>query len=700
MSLWQTGFWRFAEFEIDLRHRRLTRAGAEVALADKGLTLLLAVIEHADRVVTRDELKAVGWPGAVAVEDGTVQQHVYEIRKALGDNARKPRFVRTVSTEGYRFIAPVRYIAEIDTLTEVPSPGLGHLDPSVKTPAQPRKRGFTARWTVGAALLGIVATLIVSGSIKDDPIPRVSSITKLTHDGQTKDSLVILDQWRLITSRYPDQRVIQVADGAPATPPLPSGYFVLDVSSRGEVVAVRPHDHGADQGLWVVPLRGGTPRRLGMLRANRQTAAWSHDARRISYALDNKLFVTDENGVASKELHAFSGLVGSQHWSQDDRFLRVTLRAFTERTVSQTLVDVDLSGAILRTIVDEGGENGVDMCCGAFLHNSGDFVFPSTRDGKSELWLLRQNAKVLGQQSPVTHQLATSALDLYGPRSGVDSNTLFVLGRTPPELVRVDYIRNEITPMLKGLNVLHLAFSPDRQHIVYVTSPEAELWRANPDGSNARLLLSDLQVRGLPAWSPDGKWLAFRAQASGRRAKAYIMPAVGGTPEPLDTLDVEQGIPSWSPDGAKLTFGDVPEHFGHATGSERVHIYDRATKTTTDVPGSERLWTSRWSPDGQYLAALTIEGQELKLFEFATNTWRSTGAKHLGNPTWSADSKYIYSAQEGPETWARRVRIADGKVERLVDLKNRNAEWVGVAPDGALLISRRLVDVYALRLDQ
>src|SRR5262249_25612455 len=89
------------------------------------------------------------------------------------------------------------------------------------------------------------------------------------------------------------------------------------------------------------------------------------------------------------------------------------------------------------------------------------------------------------------------------------------------------------------------------------------------------------------------------------------------------------GTPRWSGDGTRLVFGDVPEHFGIQMGGEVVHICGLRNRSESDLQGSEGLWSSRWSPDGRYIAALTIVGQRLKLLDLGAGVWRLMNADHI-----------------------------------------------------------------------
>jgi DNA-binding winged helix-turn-helix (wHTH) protein len=83
----------------------LERNGAVVPLAPKLFEVLLALVEANGRLVTRDELADHVWGRAVS--DGSLSQHVFLLRKALGESSKEHRFVLTVPGRGYRFLQPV-----------------------------------------------------------------------------------------------------------------------------------------------------------------------------------------------------------------------------------------------------------------------------------------------------------------------------------------------------------------------------------------------------------------------------------------------------------------------------------------------------------------------------------------------------------------------------------------------------------------
>src|SRR5882672_956537 len=93
----------FGPFRLEPAERRLLRGGEPIALTPKAFDTLLALVERAGRAVTKDELFQQVWPDA-AVEEGTLAQNVFTLRRALGDDTR---YIETVPKIGYRFVEPV-----------------------------------------------------------------------------------------------------------------------------------------------------------------------------------------------------------------------------------------------------------------------------------------------------------------------------------------------------------------------------------------------------------------------------------------------------------------------------------------------------------------------------------------------------------------------------------------------------------------
>src|SRR5262249_55908195 len=157
------------------------------------------------------------------------------------------------------------------------------------------------------------------------------------------------------------------------------------------------------------------------------------------------------------------------------------------------------------------------------------------------------------------------------------------------------------------------------------------------DGS-ARLQLSVLPMRSvLPRWSPDGKQIAFTAQTPGRPWKIYLVSADGGSAQPLTKDDRMENDPGWSPDGKTLVFGAGTLHSGIA-----IYLLDLSTRQLSKLPGSDDMFSPRWSPDGRYIVGLRFGRPGMMLYDSISKAWTELLATRAGGPRWSLDGKYVY----------------------------------------------------------
>jgi DNA-binding winged helix-turn-helix (wHTH) protein len=95
--------YRFGEFILSPRRRMLVHRGREQPLIPRYFDLLVFLVEHRGKAVHRREIFDGVWKDVV-VSDSALSQAVRTLRRALGDDSREPRFVRTVSRHGYRFV--------------------------------------------------------------------------------------------------------------------------------------------------------------------------------------------------------------------------------------------------------------------------------------------------------------------------------------------------------------------------------------------------------------------------------------------------------------------------------------------------------------------------------------------------------------------------------------------------------------------
>ncbi len=257
----------------------------------------------------------------------------------------------------------------------------------------------------------------------------------------------------------------------------------------------------------------------------------------------------------------------------------------------------------------------------------------------------------------------------FYPVMSTDGKQVFAIGNQKQgELVRFDSRLRAFVPFLGGISATWASFSLSGRTVAYIKYPDLTVWKANADGSKeTQLTFAPIEVDGL-AWSPDEKFLALRARTPGKPWLIYLLSSRGGEMQSLIRSEKEQGVPTWSADGKTIAFGDVSPVFDTTNGTDSIRLVDVESRKLSEVPGSRGLWTARWSPDGHSLAALTMVGQRLMLYNFKTSKWRSTNATSVNNHSWSKDGQYIYFDTEGDNRTLRRIRIKDGHVEELASL--------------------------------
>src|SRR5216684_2577127 len=106
MSLAIKPLYRFGDFMVDSDQKVLLRQGRPTPVTPKVFDTLLLLVENSGRIVKKEELMNRLWPDSY-VEEANLTFNIQQLRKSLGDNARKPQYIETVARRGYRFIADV-----------------------------------------------------------------------------------------------------------------------------------------------------------------------------------------------------------------------------------------------------------------------------------------------------------------------------------------------------------------------------------------------------------------------------------------------------------------------------------------------------------------------------------------------------------------------------------------------------------------
>jgi TolB-like protein/DNA-binding winged helix-turn-helix (wHTH) protein/Tfp pilus assembly protein PilF len=174
---------RFGEdLELDLRPRRLRRGSHVLKLERIPLELLILFLERPGQIITRDEIVARIWGKDVFLDaENSIRGAIRKIRQVLKDDPEQPRFIQTITGQGYRFIAPVAAPQVEDLAASVPSPKAAR-DPQGNLPKNYRGRGRPfRRWLlpVGFALLVLVSIYVALRWHSGNVAPKIRSIAVL-----------------------------------------------------------------------------------------------------------------------------------------------------------------------------------------------------------------------------------------------------------------------------------------------------------------------------------------------------------------------------------------------------------------------------------------------------------------------------------------------------------------------------------------
>src|SRR6185503_16644275 len=192
----------FGPFSIDTLNRQLRREGWVVPLKAKAIDTLLLLIENRGDVVEKDELMQALWPDSF-VEEANLTQHIYSLRKALGEGD----YIETIPRRGYRFAAEVKELdndaADVIVVKETKRTSISYEEESddaealaipanvidvapKQLPAQVTRRSPHRRLWIGLVLVAVVVAAVAAVRwLRHRPAPFQSvKLTKFTTTGK------------------------------------------------------------------------------------------------------------------------------------------------------------------------------------------------------------------------------------------------------------------------------------------------------------------------------------------------------------------------------------------------------------------------------------------------------------------------------------------------------------------------------------
>lgn len=447
-------------------------------------------------------------------------------------------------------------------------------------------------------------------------------------------------------------------------------------SPDGQWIAFSSNRYG-NFDVFVMPAGGGEARRLTYHSANDFVVGWSRDsghiifssARGLLYAgvpISN-LYEVPVQGGLEEPMPTDWGVTGS--YSPDgqrfvfNRHPMLWWRQHYRGSYAADLWVADLASRRYQKLVDTDTPDDHKPNNSWPMYGNGEIFFVSDREvtakagtpeamkSKNNIWKIPESG---GSPLQVTHHtsgtLAYPSISSDGRTIVYEENFgLWMLDtasgtahEVPIDIAAESQENNHETLTING-EADSYDLSPSTKRAVIST--HGELFTIATDKGDIRQVTRTPGVRELdPQWSPDGKWLAYVSDASGRD-EIWLCDEFGDHPDRVSDADSQKGQIRWSPDSKSLLY----------TGTDRkLYRYDLAEKKTSVLAQSEvtdfgamAIIDPRWSPDGQWVA-YAKSGKTLLPHVYVVAA--TGGAEHRvtdshshseTDPAWTADGKHL-----------------------------------------------------------
>jgi DNA-binding winged helix-turn-helix (wHTH) protein/Tol biopolymer transport system component len=708
---------RFGPFELDPASGELFKLGHKLNLRGQPVEVLSILLERPGEVVKREELCKRLWPQDTFVDfEHSLNTAIKRLRQALDDDVEMPRYIETLPKKGYRFVGLVESFANgADAIAATTKTVSG--PPAASPPTPPSillqtetEKPKSRRWVWAVAVLAVLAVAAgVASWLLRPRVPVISAIRQLTHTGHQKSGYVVTDGTRIYFNEKNagKSHVAEVSTAGGEVSYLDTqldNSTVVDISPNGsELLAItRP----VPTSFWIVPLPAGSPRRIP---GEFSWAGFLPGSSQIVYLQPSNflhLFASDVDGGNAHPLLQLPRDPVTLYFaiSPDERLIRYG-------TADGKVWESRIDGTQKQLLSPAFGEptRRLNWTAGNKL-----FLLASRKEEVFNLWAISESGWLRGRH-PQPVQLTFGPISFPYATASKDGKHIYAVGRTQRgELSIYDTRAATFRKYLNGISAGSTDFSRDGQWIAYVTEPQGNLWRSRLDGSERRqLTFSPMGPILVPKWSPDGRFLAFIEW--GDQRKIYLLNADGGAPMLLLSGDFQPADPGWSPDGKFLVYGG--EALNQMSGGNpkevttEIRILDLSTRKSKTVPGSQGMFSPRWSPDGRYLAALSDDQKRLYLYSFESQHWQQLPLPKLSEPAWvscpywSHDSRYLYF--RSGEVY--KLSIPGGQPEIVAGTAGvdtgypamQSSGWFGLTPDDHILmmLDRSLDEVYALDVE-
>ena len=524
---------RFGPFTLDLGSRQLTNAGEEIHLEPKAFELLSALVLERPKALSKADLQERLWPGTFVAE-ANLSNLVAEIRAALGDPARAPKFVRTAHGFGYAFCGdavPLTDPGDAPPVREPPESSDG-IEARADTGSPPPPSSRVPWLVAGVLAVGLVAATVI-GLRRDGGLASAAGPVQFTiappenasfggpsrPGGGTATQLAVSPDGRNIvfvaraTTAY--QIWLRPVATLEATP--------IQGTDGGTFPFWSPDSRAigffADGKLKKVQIAGGPPIVLADAPAG-NGGSWSRDdvilfapgpsqtgLWRMSSAGGIPTVATTLDKTAGEDVHRWP------HFLPDGRhffYTAVTGPCCPASTPSVIrIASLDRPGADVTLFEAES----------AVSYASGHLIFADDETLMARPFDLEAR-QLRGEAFPLAERVSTEPSRYIGV--SVSANGTLVYGQAGPDLARqltwFDRSGRELGTLSEPALYSGLALSPDERRVAVTLETGAP---SNVDiclidiarNIRSRLTVHPGQERS-PVWSPDGTRIAFQSSRS------------------------------------------------------------------------------------------------------------------------------------------------------------------------------------------
>ena len=289
---------------------------------------------------------------------------------------------------------------------------------------------------------------------------------------------------------------------------------------QSEILLVPFTSRDSNRPLWSMPLVGGAPRPVGDIVVD--GAAYSPDGTKVAFTNPSGVYVANRDGSQVRQLAGFHAW--AIDWSPNGRTLRF---AANTPAPGPHLWQVNSSGRDLHPFLP--GWNAFD---GHWTSNGSYYIFSAFKNDRQALWAVREPSWPLWRQ-PVPVQLTSPPVAYATPLPSRDGRSIYAVGAILGgiDVVHFDPLTHRFKPVLPGVSVEEVAYSPDRQWMLY--SNGNQLWRSRPDGSDRRRLVEDPTISNIHSarWTSDSQHILFENSDGGATSAIYLVSRDGGHPD-------------------------------------------------------------------------------------------------------------------------------------------------------------------------